>query len=170
MPRDAPTGALWNATDAERRAWPAGTPPLRTVDEFWARAVDVDAPAEHVFRWLCQLRAAPYSYDWVDNLGRRSPQQLTPGLERLTEGDRFLIILRLHRWQPDRWLELVTTGRLVQMAMLYEVVPRDAARSRLVLHIAAAGPRRLLAPLRVGDLVMARRQLLNLRRLASGTA
>ncbi len=49
----------WGATDDERRAdypWAAlvPDPAVRLI-----RAVDVAAPAETTFRWVCQLRLAP---------------------------------------------------------------------------------------------------------------
>jgi len=34
------------------------------------------------------VRLAPYSYDWIDNLGRRSPRDLA-GLPEPEVGDRF---------------------------------------------------------------------------------
>jgi hypothetical protein len=39
---------------------------LRDADDEYYRAVDVDAPAPVLFRWLYQLKIAPYSYDWID--------------------------------------------------------------------------------------------------------
>ena len=74
-------GNWGGAPDEITRDYPAdsylaGRPGLRT--EALTRAVTVRAPAELTYRWLCQIALAPYSYDWLDNLGRQSPRELTP--------------------------------------------------------------------------------------------
>ena len=93
-------GDRWGATDAEV----AAARPCDTVLALGAtqadRAISIAAPPEVVFRWLCQLRAAPYSYDLLDNFGRRSPRALTPGLEELEPGQRFMSIFRLEAFAP----------------------------------------------------------------------
>jgi hypothetical protein len=118
-----------------------------------------------------QLRVAPYSYDWIDNLGRRSPRRLTPGLDALEVGQRFMIF-RLAHFEPGCSITL-TTDHVVfgRIAITYRVTPRCAETSRLVVKLVVAsrpGPVGWLMAriLPAGDLVMMRRQLLNLRTLA----
>jgi hypothetical protein len=139
------------------------------------RAVEVDTPASAAFRWFCQLRAAPYSYDKLDNLGRRSPQTLTPGLERLAVGQRVQTIFKLVEFEPGRLLTMVSNGRVFgRVACTYRAEWEGEGRSRIVVKIAVAYPRGLHRPLMrlvlpAGDLLMMRRQLLNLKGLAERT-
>ncbi|MCU1592932.1 MAG: hypothetical protein JWO12_324, partial [Frankiales bacterium] len=69
----------WGSTEQERSRTYAAQELLPDADLVLHRAVDVAASAADTYRWLCQLKVAPYSYDWIDNLGRRSPRTLTPG-------------------------------------------------------------------------------------------
>ena len=56
------------------------------------RGVTIEATPEIIFRWLCQMRIAPYSYDLIDNGGRRSPRRLIAGLENLELGQTVMQI------------------------------------------------------------------------------
>lgn len=79
-------GAHWGTTDAEETASYPCDDVLPDAEQWLFRGVDVAAPAPVLWRWICQLRVAPYSYDWIDNLGRRSPRTLTPGLDDIQPG------------------------------------------------------------------------------------
>ena len=150
-------------------------------DERWIRAVDVAAPPELVWRWVCQLRAAPYSYDRLDNLGRRSPQELTPGLDALEVGQRVMTIFELRSFSRGQHLTVLGASRLPlvpTMAVSYVVAPGAGGGSRMIMDLLVretplgGNPvgRAALTLLRAGDLVMARRQLLNLAELAERDA
>ena len=131
------------------------------------------ARPETVFRWLCQLRVAPYSYDLLDNGARRSPQALTPGLEQLRAGQRVMRIFRLVEFEAGSSITILSEGRLFgRVACTYRVAESAGGNARLVVKLLAArAPRSIAARataimLPPGDLVMMRRQLLNLKRLA----
>ncbi len=162
----------WGSTSSERsQPYPCDTL-LDDPDDALFRAVDIDARPATVFRWLCQLRVAPYSYDLLDNRGRRSPQELTPGLERLQSGDRFMTIFELVEFEAPRSITLWHRGGVFgSVACTYQVADATPARSRLLVKLVvgyAKPPIGLLARavLPGGDLLMMRRQLLNLKRLA----
>jgi hypothetical protein len=170
----------WGSTAAERSAsYPCEEfVPGATLDVF--RAIDISAPVPVVFRWLCQLRKAPYSYDLLDNLGRRSPRELTPGMDELEVGQRIMTIFYLASFERDRHITIVCDGigrkLLGHVASTYAVAA-DGDGSRLVLKLAwippvpagwIGAPYRWVMPW--FDLFMMRKQFLTLKSLAEKTA
>ncbi|MEB3984109.1 hypothetical protein OQ968_22940 [Mycobacterium sp. 663a-19] len=129
------------------------------------RAISIAAPPSTVFAWLCQLRVAPYSYDLLDNLGRKSPRTRDPELVRLEVGQRFMTMFELHSFVDGEWITLRAKG----VAVTYAVRP-EGAGSRLHARVWFAGARLLARGLALGDLVMMRKQLLTLKALAEREA
>ncbi|GFG98003.1 hypothetical protein MTIM_38820 [Mycobacterium timonense] len=129
------------------------------------RAISIAAPPSIVFGWLCQLRVAPYSYDSLDNLGRRSPRRRNPELVRLEVGQRFMTIFVLRSFLAGRQITLRSKG----VAVTYAVRP-EGEGSRLHARVLFGGPRLLAHALALGDLVMMRKQLLSLKSLAETEA
>jgi hypothetical protein len=152
---------------------------LPGAEDAYYRAIDIDAPPAVLFRRLCQLRVAPYSYDWIDNLGRRSPRSLTPGLEDLRVGQRFMTIFDLVEYEPDVQITLLIR-RLQRLfgavAGTYLIRARGPRRSRLIVKLLVRHPGgRFESCLRArllphGDLVMMRKQLRTLKLLSEEQA
>lgn len=70
--------AEWGSTE-EERAQPFPCDRLTATPELTLfRAVDVAAPRATTFRWLCQLRAAPYSRQLL-NLKRLAERTAADG-------------------------------------------------------------------------------------------
>ena len=133
--------------------------------QLW-RGVSVDASPAQVWPWLCQLRLAPYSYDWLDNLGRRSPRELRglpdprPGEPFSTVGGRFAVGRVLSAVREEH-----LTASIMGATMSYVLVPQGPA-TRLLLKIVMDRAPWYAAAVAVGDWPMARRQLKNLKALA----
>ena len=159
-------GDRWGVTDAEvARTYPCDALVESPTLQAW-RGVSVAAPPEAVWPWVAQVRIAPYSYDFIDNRGRRSPRELA-GLPEPQVGERFTTaggreLGRIVSVAPGEQL----TGTIMGAFMSYVLVPQERDATRLLLKVVLRTARWRTLGLAVGDLVMARRQLLTLKQLA----
>jgi hypothetical protein len=158
-------GLTWGARPSERTA----SLPCDTIGPRAAvqadRAIGIAAPPPIVFAWLCQLRVAPYSYDILDNLGRRSPRDRDPELVRLEVGQRFMTVFALRSFVDGEQITLRSTG----VSVTYAIRP-EGAGSRLHVRVLFGGNRLFARSLAVADLVMMRKQLLTVKSLAEREA
>jgi hypothetical protein len=159
-------GDRWGVSESEvARAYPCDDFVASPALQAW-RGVRVEAPPAAVWPWVAQIRLAPYSYDWIDNRGRRSPRELA-GLPEPRAGDPFTAVGghpagRILSVDPGSHL----TATIMGARMSYVLVPQDDGETRLLLKVVAQCRRWVAPAFSVGDLVMARRQLLNLKGLA----
>lgn len=161
-------GERWKVSDAEvARRYPCDELVPHPAMQLW-RGISVDAPPSVLWQWVRQLSLAPYSYDWLDNLGRRSPRELRP-IADPRQGDPMSRCAG--RLPVGRVLSVVpgehVTGVILGATMSYVIAP-DGAASRLLLKIVAPTRRWYTPALALGDWPMARRQLLNFKELAEG--
>ncbi|WP_433650172.1 polyketide cyclase [Micromonospora zamorensis] len=159
-------GDRWGVTDSETLCtYPCDDLVVAPALQAW-RAVSIAVPVAAVWPWVAQLRLAPYSYDWIDNRGRRSPRQLR-GLPEPQVGEAFTTaggrkLGRIVSVDPGKQL----TSTIMGAFMSYVLVPEGHDTTRLLLKVVMRTTRWAAPGLSIGDLVMARRQLLNLKELA----
>jgi hypothetical protein len=161
---------------------------IEQFDAIYYRGVTIHASPKIIFRWLCQLRVAPYSYDLIDNFGRRSPKSLTPGMDNLVIGllirnrfslvdferNKHITVLLTHKRKTESSFTHIELPLFGQIAISYLIIPHKTPNSsRLLVKIIVQYPigitgRLMSIFLPWRDMVMMRKQLLNLKKLSEG--
>ena len=138
------------------------------------RSITIAAAPEAVFPWIRQMgfgRAGWYSYDWIDNLGRRSATRIHPEWQDVVTGSPVPggpTAFTAAVVDPPRAfvLQFGRPGGRLCFTLAYELRP-DPVGTRLVTRMrtridvpgGVVVERGLLGP---GDGIMVRRQLRNL--------
>jgi len=167
----------WCTTQVERELPFPGDYLVQRPHADLFRGITVCAEPSTVFRWICQLQASSYSYT-----GRSAPRALTPGLDELSVGARFMDVFGLVDFVAAQYLTLrlefdTAEGRMYsrfveELVATYLIVPDDDTCRLLLKYVVRyrGGPLGLLARIGFpwGDVLLARKQLLTLRDLAEG--
>ena len=122
----------WGATDAELRAPYPGADLIPEGTRSATMAVTLDASPARVWPWLAQMgtdRGGWYSWDRLDNFGRRSTDRIHPEWQQIRVGDRLAA-------KPDgsEWWEVAALepGRFLGLRMSLDLRgrPFDPAAER----------------------------------------
>jgi hypothetical protein len=132
----------WGATDDEVRRPLPGDDVVQGPAFDATRAVTVEARPEQVWPWIVQMgfgRAGWYSYDWLDNLGRPSAEQIVHEWQQVQEGSYVPMGpgenqgMWVRAFEPDRWL-LWGDGR-GDTTWLWVLHPEAEGRTRLITRV-----------------------------------
>jgi hypothetical protein len=100
----------WGATDDEVTMAMPGDELIPDTDPA-TRAIGIAAQPEDVWPWLVQLglgKAGWYSYDWIDNDGHPSAEEIIPEYQTLSVGDQILMMpamgFTVTSVDPDRFI------------------------------------------------------------------
>lgn len=173
----------WGATDEEVARVMPGDDVVLKADFNATRAVTVNAPPEAIWPWLAQIgngRAGWYSYDWIDNFGRPSATTLLPEHQERKAGDLiplykdwgFYIKELSHASYMVWWWGPPPEGRCTWTWGLY---PDGKGATRLITRVRLEYKWTELAMIYfmlmdVGDIIMMRRCLLNIKARAERLA
>jgi proline iminopeptidase len=157
-------------------------------------ATTIDAPPDEIWPWLVQMghdRGGWYSWDRLDNFGRRSTEHIHPEWQDLSVGDRLVSAPNGTFWfevaalEPERFLALRATfdlrGRQIPASGIrpaaytdsvwcFWLKPMPEDRTRLVVSVYGSARPRLPNALasylfwEPAHWIMQRRQFTNLKR------
>jgi len=68
------------------------------------RHIKIRAGASDIYIWLKQLRIAPYSYDLLDNRGRKSPEYIIENLPPLKVNAHFLLAFHILSFAENEFI------------------------------------------------------------------
>lgn len=173
---------FWGATSEEIHGSVVGDNLCRDATLIATRSITISAPPEEVFPWIRQMgfgRAGWYSYDWIDNLGRKSANRVLKEWQSIEAGDKIpagpISFTAAMVDAPRHFvLEILSLGKKsprLHFTLAYEL--RDdpqgtrlvtRMRSHITLPFGSLIERFILGP---GDGIMLRQQLLTIKKHAS---
>ena len=172
----------WGATTEEIDGSVVGDNLCPDATLIATRSITIMAPPQDVFPWIRQMgfgRAGWYSYDWLDNLGRKSATRVHEEWQSVESGDKVpsgpITFTAAIVDAPRHFvLEIKSFGKQspkLHFTLAYEL--RDdpqgtrlvtRMRSHIKLPFGSLFERFILGP---GDGIMLRRQLLTINKHAS---
>jgi hypothetical protein len=106
------------------------------------RAAAISAPAEDIYPWILQMgvsRGGWYSYDLLDNLGRRSAESMLPEFQNIQVGD---LIPMSPNAKDELWVKAFRTDEWIlwwdkkgDSTWAWGIYPEGEAGSRLITRI-----------------------------------
>lgn len=106
------------------------------------RAVTVNAPPENIYPWIVQMgvtRAGWYSYDLLDNLGRRSAETILPEHQNIQVGDIIPMSpdgkqgMFVRDFKHNEWI--LWWDNKGNSSWAWGIYPEGDSRSRLVTRV-----------------------------------
>ncbi len=176
---------FWGATPEEIDSLVVGDDICSDATLIATRSITISAPPQDVFPWLRQMgfgRAGWYSYDWLDNLGRKSATTIHEEWQIVKAGDKVpsgpISFTAAIVEAPRHFvLEIRSLGKKrpkLHFTLAYEL--RDdpqgtrlvtRMRSRIDFPFGSLVEKLILGP---GDGFMLRRQLLTIKKNVSHNA
>lgn len=104
--------------------------------------IDIAASPQQIFPWLKQMgngRAGWYSYDWIDNLGKKSLTHIEPEFQKIKVGDE-IPLARIIELEENKKISFAFGSRATFSYEL-EVIPSG---TRLYAILQVDGPAWLL--------------------------
>jgi hypothetical protein len=173
---------FWGATTDEIASVVVGDDLCGNATLIATRSITISAPPQDVFPWIRQMgfgRAGWYSYDWLDNLGRKSATSIIDKWQSVVAGDKIpsgpISFTAAIVDAPRHFvLEIQSMGKKsprLHFTLAYELRddPRGTRlvtrmRSHIALPFGSLIEKLILGP---GDGIMLRRQLLTISKNAT---
>ena len=132
----------WGATDAEVKRSMPGDEIVSKPSFNATRAVTIHAPAQNIYPWIVQMgvtRAGWYSYDLLDNLGRRSAESILPEHQNIQVGDLIPISpdgkqgMWVKYFRKNKWM--LWWDKKGDTTWIWEIHPEGDNQFRLITRI-----------------------------------
>lgn len=139
------------------------------------RGITINASAEVIFRWLCQLRFSSCSYDLMRSSTKKTLQKTLFSQPALEKGQILMDIFEVVRFEINTKISLSiipdTGYPLEELVASYLIVEAEGNGNRLLCKATMKYKESLFGRLAKrllpwGDLIMIRKQFLNVKQLA----